>query len=93
MNDKIKVILGSEFPRRKGSRQTGELAADIYAAIGALKSGERLRIECGCGESRHCVLRSTVLTWAKRRGINIETVHDEDGQLNIRLRPDKQAHK
>lgn len=92
MNDRIKVILG-EFPRRKGSRQTGELAADIHAAIGVLKSGERLKIECGCGEPKHCVLRSTVLIWAKRRGINIETVHDEDGQLNIRLRPDKQAHK
>ncbi len=88
MADKIRVIPISEFPRRKGSRPTGDLAKDIYAAISQLGSGQSLEVECGCGDVRHCSLRCAVLCWTRRRGISIQTVHDE-GHLYIRLRSNK----
>lgn len=92
MNDRIKVIPVSEFPRRKGSREMGELAAGVYAALIKLKVADSLEIECGCGDIRHCSLRCAVLCWAKRRGIKIQTAHGQQGHLHIRLRPDEQAH-
>lgn len=93
MNDRVKVIPVSEFPRRKGSRETGELAANVYAHLAKLTPGEALTVECRCGDPTDCCLRCAVLCWANRRDIKIQTAHDREGRLNIRLRPDKQAHK